>query len=69
MSYPVFGYQITLADDAAVEVTIDGTTEDVTVSAGTYWGWPADGWWPMNCTSRRWLWIPTGVAAAMEVCF
>lgn len=41
MSYPVFGYQITLDDDAAVEVTIDGTTEDVTVSAGTYWGWPA----------------------------
>jgi hypothetical protein len=41
MTYPVFGYQITLDEDAAVEVTIAGVTEDVTISAGTYWGWPA----------------------------
>ncbi len=46
MSYPVFGYQITLDDVVAVEVTIAGVTEDVTISAGTYWGWPSEsGYW------------------------
>ena len=39
MTYPVFGYQITLDDVVEFTAEINGVSDDLTVAAGTYWAW------------------------------